>query len=58
VKKEDLEALDFPLELEDLSQFSIENCIKNRNSYGGTSYDEVRRQINNAKKFITEQSRL
>jgi argininosuccinate lyase len=54
VNKKDLEALDFPVELEDLSRFSIENCIKNRKSYGGTSYDEVRRQINNAKKFISE----
>ena len=52
VNKEDLKEIDFPVELEDLSQFSIENCIKNRNSYGGTSYEEVKRQIKNAKEFI------
>lgn len=29
---------------------SIEGCIRERNSYGGTSYREVERQIDNAKK--------
>ncbi len=50
--KEDLNKLNFPVDLENLSQFSIENCIKNRNSFGGTSYSEVDRQINNAKAFV------
>lgn len=54
VNKEDLIEIDFPVELENLSEFSIENCIKNRDSYGGTSYDEVKRQINNAKQFISD----
>lgn len=54
IRKEDLKAVEFPADIEDLSQFSIENCIKNRNSYGGTSYSDVARQIENAKKF-TEQ---
>ena len=54
VTKEDLKKVEFPVELEDLSQFSVENCIKNRKSYGGTSYDDVARQIENAKKFLTE----
>jgi len=54
INKEDLKEIGFPVELEDLSQFSIENCIKNRNSYGGTSYGEVNRQIKNAKKYITD----
>jgi len=53
VNKEELEEMGFPVKLKDLSQFSIENCIRNRNSYGGTSYDEVRRQIKNAKNFIS-----
>ena len=54
INKEDLKEIGFPVELEGLSQFSIENCIKNRNSYGGTSYGEVNRQIKNAKKYITD----
>ncbi|HBC32690.1 MAG TPA: argininosuccinate lyase, partial [Clostridiales bacterium] len=52
VNKEDLKEIGFPVELEDLSQFTIENCIKNRNSYGGASYDEGNRQIKNAKELI------
>ncbi|MGM0509068.1 MAG: argininosuccinate lyase [Fusobacteriota bacterium] len=31
---------------------SIEGCINGRNSYGGTSYSEVNRQISKAKQFI------
>jgi argininosuccinate lyase len=31
---------------------SIEGCIRERNSYGGTSYREVQRQIDNANKNI------
>ncbi len=54
INKEELKELDFPVEIEDLSQFTVENCIKNRNSYGGTSYDDVKRQINNAKNFVAE----
>ena len=54
INKEDLKEIGFPVELEDLSQFTVENCIKNRNSYGGTSYGEVNRQIKNAKKYITD----
>ena len=54
VNKEDLIKIGFPVELEDLSQFTIDNCIKNRNSYGGMSYDEVKRQIDNAKQFLSD----
>lgn len=54
INKDELKELDFPVEIEDLSQFTVENCIKNRNSYGGTSYDDVKRQINNAKNFVAE----
>ena len=36
VTKEDLDLLGIDYGLQDLSQFTIENCIKNRNSYGGT----------------------
>lgn len=52
ITKEDLAALKFPVELDDLSRFSIENCIRNRSSYGGTSFADVERQIGNAKKFV------
>lgn len=52
VTKEDLELLGIDYGLQDLSQFTIENCIKNRNSYGGTSYSETDRQIQNAKAFV------
>ncbi len=51
VGKVDLELVGFPVELENLSQFSVENCITNRKSFGGTSYTEVERQIVNAKMF-------
>lgn len=51
VGKADLDLVEFPVELENLSQFSVENCIANRNSFGGTSYTEVERQIVNAKLF-------
>lgn len=54
INKDELKELDFPVKIEDLSQFTVENCIKNRNSYGGTSYDDVKRQINNAKNFVAE----
>ncbi len=33
---------------------SIEGCIRERNSYGGTSYREVQRQIDNAKKKMNK----
>ena len=52
VTKEDLDLLGIDYGLQDLSQFTIENCIKNRNSYGGTSYSETDRQIQNAKTFV------
>jgi len=51
VGKADLIQVGFPVELENLSRFSVENCIANRNSFGGTSFTEVDRQIVNAKMF-------
>ena len=54
VTKEDLDLLGIDYGLQDLSQFTIENCIKNRNSFGGTSYSETDRQIQNAKAFVAE----
>ena len=33
---------------------SIEGCVRERNSYGGTSYREVQRQIDNAKKNMQD----
>lgn len=56
VTKADLEAVGIGYGLENLSQFTVENCIQNRNSYGGTSYREVDRQIENAKRFLEKHS--
>lgn len=52
VTAEDLKKLGIGYGLKDLRQFTVENCIKNRNSFGGTSYDEVTRQIEAAKAFL------
>ncbi|MCR4668650.1 MAG: argininosuccinate lyase [Clostridia bacterium] len=38
--------------LNDLSDFTVERCVEKRNSFGGTSYSEVDRQIAAAKEFI------
>lgn len=56
IRKEDLEQLNFPVALDDLSQFSIENCIIRRNSFGGTSFQDVDRQIKNAEAFLHDQA--
>ena len=55
VTAEDLKALNFDYGLTDLSRFTIENCVKNRNSFGGTSTPDVQRQIENAKAFLKEE---
>lgn len=52
ITKDDLETLGIGYGLENLSQFTVENCVKNRNSFGGTGYDDVDRQIANAKAFL------
>ena len=52
VTKADLEVLGIDYGLEDLSQFTVENCVAMRNSYGGTSFSDVDRQIDNAKKIV------
>lgn len=49
---EDLAGMRLPVQLTDLSAFSIENCVKNRKSLGGTSPEDVDRQIGNAKAFL------
>lgn len=54
ITKADLDTLGIGYGLEDLSQFTVENCVKNRNSFGGTSYAEVERQIQNAKEYLAE----
>ncbi len=54
ITKADLETLGIGYGLEDLSQFTVENCVKNRNSFGGTGFDDVDRQIENAKAFLAE----
>jgi argininosuccinate lyase len=35
-----------------------ENCVKNRNSFGGTSYEQVRLQIKEAKKLIASETQV
>lgn len=57
VTKEDLDLLGIDYGLQDLSQFTIENCIRNRNSFGGTGYADVDRQIGNAKAFVASISK-
>ncbi|MEG1502495.1 MAG: argininosuccinate lyase [Synergistaceae bacterium] len=52
ITKDDLRKLDIEYGLEDLSRFTVENCIKNRNSFGGTSYEDVDRQIKNGKEYL------
>ncbi|MGN0718529.1 MAG: argininosuccinate lyase [Anaerovoracaceae bacterium] len=54
ITKADLETLGIGYGLEDLSQFTVENCVKNRNSFGGTGFEDVDRQIENAKAFLAE----
>lgn len=48
---EDLKELRFPVEL-DLSRFTVQACVENRKSFGGTAPEEVDRQIQSAKAFI------
>lgn len=36
----------------------IENCVKNRGSYGGTGPEQVKRQQREAKKMIRKQKKL
>lgn len=54
ITKADLETLGIGYGLEDLSRFTVENCVKNRNSFGGTSFAEVERQIQNAKQYLAD----
>lgn len=55
VTAEDLKQLGIGYGLTDLSQFTVENCIEKRNSFGGTSYKEVERQIEAAKAFLEKE---
>ena len=36
----------------------IENCVKNRDSYGGTGSEQVKRQQREAKKIVSRQKKL
>ncbi len=54
VTKEDLNNLHFDYGLDDLSMFTVENCIKQRNSFGGTSYAEVDRQITEGRRWLAQ----
>lgn len=53
VTKADLEQLGIDFGLQDLSQFTVENCVKNRASYGGTGEADVDRQIENAEAVLS-----
>ncbi|MGN0660079.1 MAG: argininosuccinate lyase [Emergencia sp.] len=48
----DLERAGIRHGLTDLEQFTIENCIRNRNSFGGTGTQDVDRQIRSAKELL------
>jgi argininosuccinate lyase len=39
-----------------LAAIRVETCVANRNSYGGTSYQQVEAAIKSAEKLLTEQS--
>lgn len=52
INKKDLEILEFPVKLEDLSIFKIENSIKRRNSFGATSFKEVDRQVGVGQAYV------
>ncbi|EEB35346.1 argininosuccinate lyase [Anaerococcus hydrogenalis DSM 7454] len=52
INKKDLEILEFPVKLDDLSIFKIENSIKRRNSFGATSFKEVERQVGVGEEYI------
>jgi argininosuccinate lyase len=54
INKEDLKKIDFPVDIEDLSQFKVEESIKERDSYGGTAFKEVERQIEYGQKVVDE----
>lgn len=45
VTAEDMAQVGIRHGLSDLSQFTVENCIRNRSSYGGTGTEDVQRQI-------------
>ena len=52
INKKDLEILEFPVKLEDLSIFKIEESIKRRDSFGGTAFKEVDRQISVGEEYV------
>ena len=45
VTAEDMAQVGIRHGLSDLSQFTVENCIRNCSSYGGTGTEDVQRQI-------------
>ncbi|MBR1919433.1 MAG: argininosuccinate lyase [Spirochaetales bacterium] len=52
VDENDLRQVHIDPALVDMSRFSVDNCVRNRKSYGGTSFEDVERQIENAEKFL------
>lgn len=52
INKKDLETLEFPVKLDDLSIFKIKESIKRRDSFGGTAFKEVDRQINVGEEYV------
>ncbi len=49
---DDLKTLHFPVEIDSLDIFTNEKCVAQRKSYGGTSPEDVKRQIQNGYDFI------
>ncbi len=56
VTETDLRNVNIDPELVDMSIFTVENCVRNRKSYGGTSFEDVARQIANAERFLEEEN--
>ena len=52
--QEDLKTLAFPVPIESLDIFTNESCVEKRKSYGGTSPVDVKRQIENGRRFLAE----
>ncbi len=54
VTQEDLRKVGITWGLADLRRFTAEHCVENRDSFGGTSFKDVKRQIKNAEALVEE----
>lgn len=54
VTEEDLKQVGITWGLTDLRRFTVDNCVKNRSSFGGTSFRDVERQIGNGEAKVKE----